>query len=216
MPELNFKIVLEWFGAIIFSVSGTGTIIIAISKWFGDRLATKLLEQDRAKYQRELEEIKRKYQEELEIKKNELEKSKSLFLRYSEHQFNLYNELWKSLCDLKHIGEELWERADPQLLKKFSKQLRETKLTVEKSALLIENNHYKSLIDILDKFGSFEIGKFTLITLRNRTAHEMDEHGVRDYEIRRVIDDNWQTKQEFIELTEKLSGAFKNQIKGEE
>jgi hypothetical protein len=216
MPELDIKIVLEWFGAIILSVGGTGVIVIAISKWFGDRLATKLLEQDRAKYQREFEGIKRKYQEELEIKKNELEKSKSLFLRYSEHQFNLYNELWKSLCDLKHIGEELWERADPQLLKKFSKQLRETKLTVEKSALLIEDNHYKSLIDILDKFGSFEIGKLTLITLRNRTVHEMNEYGVREIEIRRLIDDNGQTKQEFVDLTEQLSLAFKNQIKGEE
>lgn len=215
MEDFDIKSVLEWLGAIIISVGGTSAIVIAISKWFGDRLATKLLEKDRSKYQRELEALKTKYQSELETKKSELEKSKSLFLRYSEHQFNLYNDLWKSLCDLKHIGEELWEKAEPQLIKKFSKQLRETKLTVEKSALLIEDGHYKSLTTILDKFGSFEIGKLKLINLRNRTAHEMNEYGVRDFEIRRVIEDNGQTKLEFVQLTEELSSAFKTQIKGE-
>jgi hypothetical protein len=215
MEEFDMKNVLEWLGAIVISVGGTGAIVIAMSKWFGDQLATKLLEKDRSKYQKELEKIKTKYQSELEIKKTELEKSKSLFLRYSEHQFNLYNDLWKSLCDLKHIGEELWEKAEPQLIKKFSKQLRETKLTVEKSALLIEDGHYKSLISIFAKFGNFEIGKSKLINLRNKTIQEMNEYGVRDYEIKNVIESNRQIKQEFIQLTEQLSSTFKAQIKGE-
>ncbi len=215
MEGFDFKNALEWLGAIVVSVGGTGIIVLAISKWFGDRLATKLLEKDRSKYQRELESLKTKYQEELEIKKAELEKSKSLFLRYSEHQFNLYNNLWKSLCDLKYIGEELWERAEPQLIKKFAKQLQETKLTVEKSALLIEDGHYKALTIILNKFGSFKIGKLKLVNLRNRTVHEMNQYGVRDYEVRRVIEENRQTKQEFVQLTEELSSSFKTQIKGE-
>ncbi|QCX37313.1 hypothetical protein FF125_02235 [Aureibaculum algae] len=215
MENFDIKNALEWLGAIIISVGGTSAIVIAISKWFGDRLATKLLEKDRSKYQQELEALKTKYQSELEIKKAELEKSKSLFLRYSEHQFNLYNDLWKSLCDLKHIGEELWEKAEPQLTKKFSKQLRETKLTVEKSALLIEDGHYKSLTTILDKFGNFEIGKLRLINLRNKTVHEMNEYGVRNNEIRNVIENNRQTKQEYIKLTKELSSSFKAQIKGE-
>lgn len=214
MPEFNIKTVLEWFGAIIVSVGGTTAIVIVLSKWFGDRLAAKLLEKDRAQYQQELEGLKNQYQQELETKKNELEKSKSIFLRYSEHQFNLYNDLWKSLCDLKHIGEDLWERAEPQLLRKFSKQLRETKLTVEKSALLIEDNHYQALTGVLEKFENFEIGKQTLITLRNRTVNEMNQFGFQEYEIRRIIEGNWQTKQEFVELTVELSAAFKNQLKG--
>ncbi len=215
MEDFDIKNVLEWLGAIVISVGGTTAIVLAISKWFGDRLATKLLEKDRSKYQRELEALKTKFQSELEIKKTELEKSKSLFIRYSEHQFNLYNDLWKSLCDLKHIAEELWEKAEPKLIKKFSKQLRETKLTVEKSALLIEDGHYKSLITILDKFGNFEIGKLKLVNLRSKTFHEMNEYGVRDFEIKRVIEHNRLTKKEFVQLTEKLSSAFKTQIKGE-
>ncbi len=215
MNSIDIKTALEWLGAIVISVGGTSAIVVALAKWFGDRLANKLLEKDKAKYQQELEGLKTKYQQELEIKKTELEKSKLLFLRYSEHQFTLYNQLWKSLCDLKQIGEELWERAEPQKVKSFSKQLRTTKLTVEKSALLIEDNHYKDLIEILDKFGRFEIGKLTLITLRNRHAHELADYGVDEYEIRRVIDQNGQTKQEFITMVDRLAISFKQQIRGE-
>lgn len=215
MENFDIKIALEWLGAIVVSVGGTSAIVIALAKWFGDRLANKLLEKDKAKYQEELEGLKTKYQTELETKKTELEKSKTIFLRYSEHQFNLYNDLWKSLCDLKHIGEELWERAEIQKVKDFSKQLKTTKLTVEKSALLIEDNHYKDLIKILDNFGKFEFGKMTLISLRNRQAHELENYGVNDGEIRRVIDRNRQTKQEFVSLVDNLSNEFKRQIKGE-
>jgi hypothetical protein len=215
MDTLDIKTALDWLGAIVVSVGGTSAIVIGLAKWFGDRLANKLLEKDKAKYQEELEGLKIKYQTDLEIKKTDLEKSKTLFIRYSEHQFNLYNDLWKSLCDLKHIGEELWERAELQKVKDFSEQLKATKLTVEKSALLIEDIHYKDLIRILDNFGKFEFGKMTLITLRNRQAHELENYGVNDHEIRRVIDQNGQTKQEFISLVDNLAITFKKQIKGE-
>ena len=215
MNSIDIKSALEWFGAIVISVGGTGAVVIALAKWFGDRLANKLLEKDKAKYQEELEGLKTKYQTELETKKTELEKSKSIFLRYSEHQFNLYNELWKSLCDLKHIGEELWERAEIQKVKDFSKQLKTTKLTVEKSALLIEDKHYKDLIEILDNFGKFEFGKLKLISIRNRQAHELADFGINNQEIKRVIDRNAQTREQFVDLVNNLSSTFKKQIKGE-
>lgn len=214
MGNFDIKLALEWLGAIVISVGGTSVIVIGLAKWFGDRLANILLEKDKAKYQEELEGLKAKYQTELETTKTELEKSKSMFLRYSEQQFNLYNELWKSLCDLKYIGEELWERAEIQKVKEFSKQLKMTKLTVEKSALLMEDNHFKDLIKILDNFGKFEFGKMTLISLRNRQAHELENYGVNEVEIRRVIDHNRQTKQEFVNLVNNLATEFKRQIKG--
>jgi len=207
------KSALEWFSAMVFSVGGTSAIVLFLAKWFGDRLANNLLEKDKAKFQEELERLKTGYQTELEIKKIELEKSKTVFLRYSEHQFKLYNDLWKSLCDLKHIGEELWERAEIQKLKDFSKQLKTTKLTVEKSALLIEDYHYKDLMKILDNFGRFEFGKMTLISLQNRQTQELENFDVNETEIRQVIDQNRRTKQEFLNLVNHLLIEFKRQIK---
>ncbi|HKM93618.1 MAG TPA: hypothetical protein VJY41_08205 [Prolixibacteraceae bacterium] len=96
-----YKEIWDWLATILIVLGSAGGIILALSKWIGGILANKLLESDKAKYQRELENLKSKYQKELESKKNELEKSKALFVRFSEHQFGIYNELWKSLCDLK-------------------------------------------------------------------------------------------------------------------
>lgn len=215
MEGFDIKIALEWFGAIVISIGGTGVVVFALAKWFGERLANKLLEKDKAKYQHELEGVKNKYQEELEAKKTELEKSKTLFVRYSEHQFKLYNELWKSLCDLKHVGEELWGHANSSTVKKFSKQLQMTKSIVEKSALLIEDLHYSELIRILDAFGDFEVGKLRLITLRNKNVHELEKDGINEHEVRRVIEGNRQIKDDFNEMVFGLSTSFKSQIRGE-
>jgi len=68
MNSFDIKTVLEWFGAIVISVGGTSAIVVSLAKWFGDRLANKLLEKDKAKYQQELEELKVQYQQELETK----------------------------------------------------------------------------------------------------------------------------------------------------
>jgi len=215
MTNFDIKTALDWLGAILISVGGTSAIFLALTKWFGDRLANKLLEKDKAKYQEEIEGLKKKYQEEIEVKKTELEKTKSLFLRYSEHQFNLYNELWKSLCDLKNISEELWARAEPTKLKDFSVQLRTTKITVEKSALLIEDTHYNNLVKLLERFERFQVGKLTLITLRNKQVQELSDYGIEDFEIKRLIEQNRQTKQDFFLMVDKLRITFKRQIKGE-
>jgi len=236
--DLNFKAIFEWLGAIALSLGGTSVIIIGLSKYFGDFFANKLLEKDKAKYQRELEEVKsnfqselekdkakyqgelegvkNKYQAELEIRKAKKKKSKALFFRYSEHQFSLYNALWKNLCDLKQIGEDLWEKAEPEKIKRFSEQLRTTKLEVENSALLIEDTHYKELTEIIDTFGSFRVGKARLVNLRNKQSDEFNKYGINENEIRNVIERNGKTKEDFTLLLDKLSQSFKRQIKGEQ
>ena len=83
--------------AFIVSIGGSSVVIIALSKWFGNFLSTRLLDAYNNKHEKELEVIKTKYASELENTKNELEKAKSQFLRYSEKQFELYNDLWKVL-----------------------------------------------------------------------------------------------------------------------
>ncbi len=210
-----YKEIWDWLATILIALGSAGGIILALSKWIGGILANKLLESDKAKYQKELEDLKSKYQTELESKKNELEKSKALFLRFSEHQFGIYNELWKSLCDLKFSGEELWESAETSKLKKYSQQLKVTRIAVEKSAILIESEHYKQLIEIFKHFENFQIGKLSLITIRNRTVHEIQDQGVDNYQIRNLIQQNQEEKNKYNSLIEKILESFKNQIKGE-
>ncbi|MEL7118177.1 MAG: hypothetical protein AAFO07_02015 [Bacteroidota bacterium] len=214
MQALTFLDFLNFVGAILVSVGGATGLIIAISKWYGGVLAEKLLNKDKAKYQEKLEDLKNKYQTELERTKTELEKSKSLFLRYAEHQFTLYNDLWKSLIDLKFIANELWEKLDSNKLKAFSKQLRETTEIVEKSLLLIESEHYQELNELIQEFENFRFGKARLGELRNKKINEFQEEGINEYSIKDTINSNGETRERFTNLLVRIGDDFRAQIGG--
>ncbi|WP_017689853.1 hypothetical protein, partial [Paenibacillus sp. PAMC 26794] len=193
----------------VFSVGGAGAIILGVSNWLGKIWATRIQEKDRKNYQEDLEKLKASYLNDLEAKKAELEKSKILFARYSEHQFKLYNDLYRSLYELKIVADRLWERAGRATLQDFSKQLSKTKETLEKSMLLIEDRHYERLSELLDKFSEYKIGKEKLIDLRNRpTSNFRDEEAIRD-----VIRNNSKYKEEYSDLIKQIGILFKRQIK---
>ncbi len=229
--------VFETFGKVVLSLGGASAIILALSKWFGDIFARKLLAKDSAKYAQELELLKskfqseletqkafqnekleilrQKYQSELESTKIELEKSKVLFLKYRENQFEIYNDLWQSLCDLKIAGADLWEVASKEELKKFSSQLMTTRESLEKNALLIEASHYNNLINSLDDFENFEIGKQRLVELRNTDFRELREMESHDEQIRYQIEQNLNAKKRFEKELDKTAKYLRKQIKGE-
>lgn len=56
--------------AFIVSIGGSSVVIIALSKWFGNFLSTRLLDAYNNKHEKELEVIKTKYASELENTKN--------------------------------------------------------------------------------------------------------------------------------------------------
>jgi cytochrome oxidase Cu insertion factor (SCO1/SenC/PrrC family) len=77
--------------------------------------------------------------------------------------------------------------------------------------LLIEDDHYQKLKNIIKQFESFQFGKQRLVDLRNRTAQSKN---VVENEIRYTIDDNGQIKEEFTALLNELRSHFKEQISG--
>lgn len=106
-----------------------------------------------------MENIKKDYSKDIEFYKNQLEKSKYLYLKYSEQQFNLYNSLWRELQELKSLGNELWDFASFANLKKFARQLLKARNEVEKNVLLLEDEHYYNLNNLFDDFNNFEFNK---------------------------------------------------------
>ncbi|WP_059053644.1 hypothetical protein [Paenibacillus senegalimassiliensis] len=195
--------------AAVLSVGGAGAIIIAISSWLGRIWATHIQEKDRKNYQAELEKLKASYINDLEAKKRDYEKDKILFARYTEHQFKLYNDLYRSLYDLKIVADKLWEKAMEANLQDFSKQLSETTIILEKSILLIEDKHYERLSELLDKFSSYKIGKEKLIDLRNHSTYSpRDEKTIRD-----TIEINNKYREEYSNIIKQIGILFKRQIK---
>lgn len=201
--------------AFIVSIGGSSVVIFALSKWFGNFLSTRLLDSYNNKHEKELEVIKTKYASELENTKNELEKAKSMFLRYSEKQFELYNDLWKVLLYTKRQADLLWQKADPNQIPSFSEQIRLTRNAISDNLLLIEEEHYEKLIQLIEQFEQFQFGKLKLIDIRIQIeGGEQVQQIISKADAQNTINKNRKTKEKYDKLIMDIGKSFREQIKG--
>lgn len=201
--------------AFIVSIGGSSVVIFALSKWFGNFLSTRLLDAYNNKHEKELEVIKTKYASELENTKNELEKAKSQFLRYSEKQFELYNDLWKVLLYTKRQADLLWQKADPNQIPSFSEQIRLTRNAISDNLLLIEEEHYEKLIQLIEQFEQFQFGKLKLIDIRIQIeGGEQVQQIISKADAQNTINKNRRTKEKYDKLIMDIGKSFREQIKG--
>jgi len=190
--------------AIIGSVGGSAVVIAGLSSWLGKVWANRILEQDKKKYGEELELIKKQY----EVHFDGL---KAILLRYSENQFDIYRELWSSLCELKLTTDDLWTRATPDNVGRFSEQLNKSRFWLEKSSLFIEDEHYQTLRVVFDDFQNFLEGKESLVQLRSDPR--ITEQELLDLTREQVEQNRWH-RDHFTETLNDLRGYFKEHIRG--
>lgn len=199
--------------AFFVSVGGSGVIIMALAKWFGGFISSRLLDSYNNRHEAELENLKSKYAEELEKTKTDLEKAKLQFVRYSEKQFELYNSLWKVLLYTKQQADMLWEKADPAQIPAFSEQIRLTRNAVNDNLLLIEEEHYNKLVTLIERFEQFQFGKQRLVDVR-ADSNESSESLISAQEMKLVISKNKKTKENYDALIMDIGRSFRSQIKG--
>lgn len=204
--------IMKFLGATLISMGGATVVIFGLSKWFGDFLSNRLLDNYNNKHSTELEGIKGKYNKELEETKSALEKAKSQFLRYSEKQFDLYNDLWRVLLYTKLQADELWENAIPEKIPSFSEQIKLTKTAINDNLLLIEEEHYDKLMELLKQFEQFQFGKVRLVDIRRKPGENAETLSVS--ETKHTIDVNKNTKENYDKLIMEIGKTFRNQIKG--
>jgi len=204
--------IMKFIGATLISMGGATVVIVGLSKWFGDFLSKKLLDNYNNKHSRELEGLKGKYSKELEETKSALEKAKSQFLRYSEKQFELYNDLWRVLLYTKLQADELWENAIPEKIPSFSEQIKLTKTAINDNLLLIEEEHHYKLIELIKQFEQFQFGKVRLVDIRRKP--EENTGTISAFETRQTINLNKKTKENYDKIIMEIGRTFRNQIKG--
>ena len=188
-------------------------------KYLEEKAKNTATKEDIEKITSQVESVKQEYKIEFDkIQKNNdviVHEIKDTTNRYNSKQFELYNDLWSSLIDLKISADELWESASGKKLKDFSTKLHGAKISIEKSSLLIENNHYDELMTIIKKFEEFEIGKKKLINLKNKNIQEIDNIIQETYNIDDIIQNNKNVKSNYDNLLDKLKKQFKSTIRGE-
>ena len=189
---------------ILGSVGGSAVVIGSLSNWLGKVWANRILEQDKKKYQEEIELLKKQY----EVHFDGL---KAVLLRYSESQFDIYRELWGSLCELKLTTDDLWIRSTPDNVARFSEQLNKSRFWLEKSSLFIEDEHYQRLKGVFDEFEQFLVGKENLVELRNDP--HISEEELR-YRTKDIVESNRWHRDHFTQTLSELRGYFKEHITG--
>lgn len=199
--------------AFFVSIGGSSVVIVALAKWFGGFLSSRLLDSYNNKHETDLENLKNKYSKELEETKSSLEKAKLQFVRYSEKQFELYNDLWKVLLYTKQQADMLWEKAEPAQIPAFSEQIRLTRNAINDNLLLIEEDHYNKLIMLITQFEQFQFGKQKLFDVRIHSDEEQIQ-SITQEEIRTTIRHNMKTKENYDILIMDIGRSFRNQIKG--
>jgi Fe2+ transport system protein B len=197
---MSWNEIFQIISGVIISVGGAGVIIWKLSSYLGEIWAKK-----------HLESIKKEYQKEIEDYKSHLDMLKETTLRYSGRQFELYNQLWLSLCNLKSMAGALWEEANEQNLGRFSQQLKKTMDEVEKSYLFIEENHYQELSELLNEFKNYKIGKKRLVQLYMRRSSNQQ---VNRSEIQQLVEQNREGKQRYEQLVKEIGDNLKKQIRG--
>lgn len=137
----------------------------------------------------------------------EYEIAKAGMLRYSEKQFDLYNEVWSALCDLRASVDTLWEKATSENVQKLAEQIQETRAKIRRTALLIENQHYRELNMILDEFDGYRFGKGLLLDLRGGTPAPDDESFIRS-----LIEVNQESKQRLELVLDQIMACLRRQV----
>ena len=211
---MNMKDIFQLLAALAVSLGGTTVVVVALAKWFGGFISMRLLDSYNNKHERELEKIKSDYSTELEKTKSELEKAKSRFLRYSEKQFELYNDLWKVLLQTKHQADMLWEKANPQQLPAFGEQIRLTRKAIDDNMILIEEDHYEKLIQLISQFENFQFGKLRLIEVSAQVPGNTPNNEPSEQEMRRAITKNSKIKSNYESLILEIGKSFRDQIRG--
>lgn len=183
--------------------------IIGILAWWSKSCTDKKLKE----YNIELENYKFKNQNDLETVKSDLALNLEISKRYSLEQFKLYNELWMSLYDLKIRGDKLWEVASINNVKSFAEQLKRTENQIDRHSLLIEDQHYSNLKNLINNFNQFKFGKTTLVELRKNNSSN-DNSDITLDQVNAVINQNKELKDKYSSLLVLLKEDFKRQIRG--
>jgi len=186
---------------IVSGIIGTISISSAVIWWFVKLTANTLADNYKKK-------IEHDFERKIESYKSQLEILRVTTLKYNDKQFELYIDLWKNLQELKFACIDLWNKVDYVNLRKFETALKRTHQQVETTSILLEENHYVELVEIIGNLQEFDTGKEKLIEARRTDADEST--------IRQIIDFNRQRKDRCLQIIETMKTSIKATIKGKD
>lgn len=161
VEDVEIKEIFEIAGAIVASVGGAGVIIVGLSSWLGKVWANRLLEDEKAAHNKELEEYKERLQEQLGRVEAINEKALYISKAQFDNEYKIYSEIWDKMHEARVASEMLYPRyeevpASEDERKKYNQSKYTTyiekynsyTMTIEKYAPFYQESFYKKLIEI--------------------------------------------------------------------
>lgn len=208
---IDMEEIFKISGAILASVILGGGVVAVLVRFLANWISKRTLDYYNNKHESDLEKLKTDYSEALAKTNHELEKAERRHFLYSQSQFELYNSLWKQLIYTKRLADSLWKKADPQSLPSFADQIGQTKHVIEENMLLIEEEHYNNLIDLMEEFENFKVGKQKLVELRQSSADEIIAN-IQD--VSEMIKKNGNCKERYDNLVTQIGTSFRQLLHG--
>ncbi|MDD3149336.1 MAG: hypothetical protein PHV68_00730 [Candidatus Gastranaerophilales bacterium] len=181
---------------------GISVVFLSLFAWLGKLYLDK-----------NINSIKKDNQKEIDGHKNQLEILKSITLSYSGKQFDIYLTLWSSLIDLKNATEDLWNAASDANVRALAKKLKNGSSEINKGYLLIEEEHYRELIGLLEELKNYQIGKKKLVSYYQRKQNENEY--INNEDIQCLIQRNEENKKRIEELIDIIGREMKRRMRGE-
>jgi hypothetical protein len=86
---------------LIAGIFGGSAVVLIVWKWFGDVLLGKIIEKEKAKYNKEIEDLKSKYAQELETYRAQLDRATFVTRAHFEVELEAYKRLFEGLGEVR-------------------------------------------------------------------------------------------------------------------
>lgn len=98
---MNVQDVLQVAATIVAGIGSAGFIILAFSGWLGKVWAARILEQDRLKYQSELERLKGELEARNRELQGEIDKTTYVHRQHFETEFRALRAIWRRIAKMR-------------------------------------------------------------------------------------------------------------------
>jgi len=103
---------LKLAGAILGSITSAGVIVLGFSSWLGKVWADRLMEKEKAKYEKELEALRNDFDKKMESYKVKLKKSEFIFQKEYEATSEFFTLLMRAIPDKRYLDQDWIEHLE--------------------------------------------------------------------------------------------------------
>jgi hypothetical protein len=132
--------------SVLLSLGGGGLIVMSLSGWLGKVWANRLMQQDMAKHNRDLEELKSKFEAVNQRLQAQLDKALHVYRIQFETEFKALTEIWAKVSAVRASIAELRPSSHIEPTAPQSREQQMSQLTTDFARFIVTFNELKHVV----------------------------------------------------------------------